>query len=135
MVWNQYVWEASTGNEADMSDGENDGNHQDTLHIDDWIDFNSEELDYLWAILHEYLYEKGGRPICFHSTNYEDFARFCYEPPFREFDTPVFELEHWIDTHNVELLYMWKLLKRTNSHLLHRTTYEDFTSFCSCSGR
>jgi hypothetical protein len=132
MVWNQYVWEASTGNEADMSDGENDGNHQDVVHVDDWIDFNSDELDYLWAILTEYMHDKGGRPICFHSTRYDDFARFCYEPPEVRQE---FELEYWIHVHTEELAYMWKLLKRTKTHLLHRTTYDEFAFFCSQSGR
>jgi hypothetical protein len=44
MVWYQYVWEATTGNEADWSDDENEKIHQEPLHIDDWIDFNSEQL-------------------------------------------------------------------------------------------
>jgi hypothetical protein len=131
MVWNQYVLEASTGNEAEWSDDENDGHNTEYLHIDDWIDFNSDEIDYAWAVLREYLDDAGSR-IC-PSMTYEDFARFCHEPP-EPTEMSVFEEEYWVDTHSEELSYMWKILKRTKSSFLFRTTYEMFTQFC-CTRR
>jgi hypothetical protein len=129
MVWYQYVWEATTGNEADWSDDENEKIHQEPLHIDDWIDFNSEQLEYLWAIIQEYLDDAVSH--VFPTMRFEDFARFCHEPPMCV--DGVFDTEFWIDRHSEELTYIWKLLKRTKSFLLYRTTYEEFTQFCYAS--
>ena len=126
MVWHQYVWEATTGNEVDGSDEEHDSLYQEPLHIDDWIDFNSDELEYLWAILQEYMDDAGSCP--FPKMRFEDFARFCHDPPM--FIEGVFHSAYWIDTHSDELGYMWKLLRRTKSQFIHRTTYESFTQFC-----
>jgi hypothetical protein len=123
MVWYQYVWEASTGNEVDASDDDNDG--QEPLHVDDWIDYNSDELEYLWAILREYIDDAGSR--IFPNMSYEDFARFCHDPPMYRGQ---FDMEFWIDTHTEELAYMWKLLKRTKSQFIRHVPYESFTYFC-----
>ena len=126
MVWNQYVWEATNGNEAEWSDDENEKLNQEPLHIDDWIDFNSQQLEYLWAILQEYIDDAGSR--IFPAMRFEDFARFCHEPPV--YTERIFDAEFWIDRHSEELSYIWKLLMITKSNFLHRTAYEEFTHFC-----
>lgn len=126
MVWHQYVWEATNGNEAEWSDEENDKLNQEPAHIDDWIDFNSDHLEYLWAILQEYLYDSGSR--IFPTMRFEDFARFCREPPMCV--EGVFAMEFWIDEHAEELSYMYKLLK---GNMLYRPTYQEFTQFCYAS--
>jgi len=127
MVWSQYVWEASTGTEADLSD-DDDRVHDEPLHIDDWIDYNSDELEYLWAILQEYMYDAGRCPIP--KMRFEDFARFCHDPQ-PVYTGRVFDVEYWIDVHGEELGHMWKMLRRTS--FLHRTTYETFSYFCYSS--
>jgi len=126
MVWNQYVWEATTGNEVDWSDDENVQNNNEPLHIDDWIDFNSGELEYLWVIIQETVYDSGSR--LFEKMMYEDFARFCFDPP--EYQGGVFDVAYWIDTHEDELAYIWKQLKCTKSKLIYQTTFETFAHFC-----
>lgn len=129
MVWNQYVWEATTGNEADVSDDEYEAQFQQPVHIDDWIDFNSEELSYLWSIIQEYSYDACSNLLQY-MTN-EDLARFCYDPPlYFEGD---FNTAYWIDTHSEELRYIWKLLRKTKCRLLYQTTYDEFAYFCYMS--
>ena len=126
MVWNQYVWEATTGNEADWSDDENDPNNHEPMHIDDWIDFNSDELEYLWAVLQETVYDSGSRLL--EKMTSEDFARFCYDPP--EYREGLFDVAYWIDTHEDELGYLWKQLRFTRSKMIHQATFDAFTHFC-----
>lgn len=129
MVWHQYVWEAATGNEVDASDEEHEGGtHQEPLHIDDWIDFNSDELEYLWAILQEYLYDSGRR--LFPTMRFEAFARFCHDPSRYMYREGIFDAEYWIDTHTGELEYMWALLKRSKSQFVLRVPYDVFAQFC-----
>ena len=78
MVWNQYVYEATTGNEIDYSDDEYENDQLELMHIDDWRDFYSSELEYMWNILRQYLYDANyPGHILIHET-YEDFIRFCY---------------------------------------------------------
>ena len=129
MVWHQYVWEATTGNEADMSDDEYESQLQQPVHIDDWIDFNSEELNYLWAVIQEYSYDACSNLL--RHMRSEDLARFCRDPPM--YFRGDFNTDYWIDTHSEELRYIWKLLRNTKSRLLYQTAYEDFTYFCYMS--
>lgn len=125
MVWYQYVWEATTGNEAEWSDDEH-AQHQEPVHVDDWLDFNSDELDYLWTILQEYMYDAGSRLLA--KMGREDFARFCFDPPaYREGQ---FDVAFWIDTHEEALAHMWRLLTYTKSTMIRQTTYETFAHFC-----
>ena len=128
MVWNQYVWEATTGNEVDISDDE-ESQFQQPIHIDDWIDFNSEEINYLWAIIQEYSYDACSS-LLMHMRS-EDLARFCHDPPM--YFIGDFNTAYWIDTHSEELRYIWKLLRNTRSRLIYQTTYEDFAYFCYTS--
>jgi len=129
MVWHQYVWEATTGNEADVSDDDYESHVHDPIHIDDWIDFNSGELNYLWAIIQEYGYDANSTLL--RNMTCEDLARFFYDPPL--FHERTFDLEYWVDKYSEELEYTWKLLRNTRSRLVHKTTYEDFTFFCYTS--
>ena len=125
MVWYQYVWEANTGNEADLSD-DDDKLQEEPLHVDDWIDFNSDELEYLWAILQETMYDSGSSLLS--NMKYEDLARFCFDPPM--YNEGVFEVEFWIDTNMEELWYMWKLLNRTRSMMIRHASFKMFTHYC-----
>lgn len=129
MVWHQYVWEAATGNEAEMSDDEYESQLQQPVHIDDWIDFNSEELNYLWAVIQEYSYDACSNLL--EHVRSEDLARFCHDPPlYFEGDL---DTDYWIDKHSEELRYIWKLLRNTRSRLLYSVTYHDFAFFCYTS--
>jgi hypothetical protein len=129
MVWNQYIWEATTGNEADISDDE-ESQVQQPVHIDDWIDFNSEEINYLWAIIREYCYDAYTTNFLQNMTS-EDLARFCYDPPmYFEGDS---NTDRWIEENSEKLRYIWKLVRKSKSSLILHTNYEDFAFFCYTS--
>jgi len=51
MVWNQYVYEAMNGNEAEHSDAEDEFHSNEPLHINDWEEVHHEHLRYMWGIL------------------------------------------------------------------------------------
>ena len=55
MVWSQYVYEATHGNEAEHSDNEYEVNIDEPLHINDWEEYHHEHLRYMWGILKQYL--------------------------------------------------------------------------------
>ncbi len=57
MVWNQYVYEAMNGNEAENSDIEDEYNQDEPLHINDWEMQNQDDLRYMWGIIKQYLYD------------------------------------------------------------------------------
>ena len=48
MVWSQYVYEATHGNEAEHSDNEYEVNIDEPLHINDWEEYHHEHLRYMW---------------------------------------------------------------------------------------
>lgn len=128
MVWNQYIWEATTGNEVDISDDE-ESQVQQPIHVDDWIDFNSEEINYLWAIIQEYCHDAYTNFL--QKMTSEDLGRFCYDPPMYFEGDP--NTDSWIEENSEELRYIWKLLKQTKSSLINNTNYEDFAFFCFMS--
>ena len=78
MVWNQYVYEAMNGNEADNSDGEDEFYHEEPLHINDWELQHQDELRYMWGILQQYLYDAVLSHRILKYANYNDFVEFCY---------------------------------------------------------
>ena len=79
MVWEQYVYEASNGAEVYNSDDDFDEDYDDVLHIEDWRDFNSDHLEYMWGILRQYLYDAGYPSNILRYASFEDFVRFCYD--------------------------------------------------------
>jgi hypothetical protein len=78
MVWNQYVYEAMNGNEADYSDNENETNIQEPLHITDWELKYQEELRYMWGILQQYLYDSCMSHLILKFASYDDFVEFAF---------------------------------------------------------
>jgi hypothetical protein len=49
MVWNQYVYEAMNGNDAENSDYDEEINIDEPLHINDWELEHQDELRYMWG--------------------------------------------------------------------------------------
>tara|TARA_Y100000389_G_scaffold151301_1_gene151043 strand:- start:27 stop:422 length:396 start_codon:yes stop_codon:yes gene_type:complete len=100
MVWYQYVWEATTGNEAHLSDDEND---QDTspLSFEDWELQYNDVLRMMWNTTRTLLHDAH----ITYSGDINDFSRFCY-------------IEHDPLSHGVcseyedRLLHVWKNIRR-----------------------
>jgi hypothetical protein len=78
MVWNQYVYEAMNGNDAENSDYDEDINIDEPLHINDWELQHQDELRYMWGILQQYLYDATLSHRILNYANYEEFVEFCF---------------------------------------------------------
>lgn len=124
MVWHQYVWEATTGNEATLSDDENTQD-TDPLSFEDWELQYSDVLGMMWnttrTLLHDaYLFHRG--ELC-------DFVAFCYMEHDPLNTRVCFEYEK-------ELAHVWKNIRRivdTNGlheEVLRGATFYNFVYFC-----
>ena len=78
MVWNQYVYEATHGNEAYNSDNDQEVNIDEPLHINDWEAEHHEHLHYMWGILQQYLYDAAFSHLILNYANYDEFVEFCF---------------------------------------------------------
>jgi hypothetical protein len=78
MVWNQYVYEAMNGNDAENSDYDEDINIDEPLHINDWELQHQDEVRYMWGILQQYLYDATLSHRILNYANYEEFVEFCF---------------------------------------------------------
>jgi len=78
MVWNQYVYEATHGNDAEYSDYEDEVNIDEPLHINDWELEYQDELRYMWGILQQYLYDAALSHRILNFADYNDFVEFCF---------------------------------------------------------
>ena len=79
MVWSQYVYDANYGTDVIDNDDEEYDEHDDTpLHIDDWRDFYSYELEYMWSLLNGYIEQSYLNNTLLRNATYEDFVRFCF---------------------------------------------------------
>ena len=74
MVWNQYVFEATTGYESDNYSDDEFNEEVIEQSVEDWeIEF-SDELHFMWNILQTLLYDAHIE----HSGKFCDFVEFCY---------------------------------------------------------
>jgi hypothetical protein len=78
MVWSQYVYEATHGNEADNSDNEYEVNIDEPLHINDWEMKHQDDLRYMWGILQQYLDDAVMSHFMLKFAKYDDFVEFCF---------------------------------------------------------
>lgn len=122
MVWHQYVWEATTGNEANLSDDEND---QDThpISFEDWELYHSDALHMMWNTMRTLLHDA----YITHSGKLCDFVAFCYAE-HDPIDTRVDGEE--------QLLHVWKNIRRIvdanglHEELMRGATFGNFVAFC-----
>jgi hypothetical protein len=108
MVWSQYVYEASTGFDADASD-DDDFNDNTPLNIEDWEVEYSDELRYMWSTINTLMYDA----YITHSGKFCDFVEFCFEEhdPYHE---------RVSCEHENQLHYIWTRIRRIiNDNGLH----------------
>jgi hypothetical protein len=108
MVWSQYVYEASTGFDADASD-DDDFNDNTPLNIEDWEVEYSDELRYMWSTINTLMYDA----YITHSGKFCDFVEFCFEEhdPYHE---------RVSCEHEDQLHYIWTRIRRIiNDNGLH----------------
>lgn len=130
MVWNQYVYEATTGNDVDYeSDNENyDNDYEHT--IEDWEIEYSDELHHMWNTMNTLLYDAQIQ----HSGKFCDFVEFCYiEHDAIERDT----WDHQEDAiwYEERLSDVWKHLLRIiranvlREQMMRGATFDHFVAF------
>ena len=108
MVWGQYVYEATAGFDADVSD-DDEINDNTPLNIEDWEVEYSEELGMMWGIIRTLMYDAGVEHTC----EFVDFVEFCYLD-----HDPYVEIQH---SENDDLLQtIWNRIRQVvNGNRLH----------------
>jgi len=131
MVWNQYVYEATTGNDAEVdSDGEFI-DEEPVQTIDEWEDIYSEELVFMWSTINTLLYDAGIE----HYGNFTDFVEFCYDEHDTELARTTWECQEDTLWYEERLTHIWGTLRRIihNNRLygemMRGVTFTDFTDY------
>lgn len=131
MVWNQYVYEATTGNDVEVdSDGEfiDDESEQS---ITEWEDIYSEELTFMWGVINTLLYDAEIN----HSGNFTDFVEFCYDEHDTELRRTTWEDEEQTIWYEERLTHIWSSLRRLiynnrlDGEMMRGATFTDFTDY------
>lgn len=131
MVWNQYVYEATTGNDVDFdSDGEF-VDEEPGQTIDEWEDVYSEELTFMWGVLNTLLYDAHIE----HHGNFADFVEFCYEEHDADLKPTTWGSQEDTFWYEERLSPIWRSLRRIihNNRLygemMRGATFVDFTDY------
>jgi len=108
MVWNQYVYEATTGFDAEVSD-DDEFNDNTPLNVEDWEVQYSDELRYMWGMMNTLLHDAHIE----HSGEFCDFVEFCYMEHDSYHDRVSSEYDE-------NLWYIWKRIRGVvNQNGLH----------------
>ena len=118
MVWNQYVYEATTGFDADVSD-DDEFNDNTPLNVEDWEVQYLDELRYMWGMMNTLLHDAHIE----HSGEFCDFVEFCYMEHDSYHDRVSSE-------HNETLQYIWRRLREViNQNRLHEEMMQGATFY------
>lgn len=108
MVWGQYVYEATTGFDADVSD-DDEFNDNTPLNVEDWEVQYLDELRYMWGMMNTLLHDA----YIEHTGEFCDFVEFCYMEHDSYHDRVSSE-------HDETLQYIWKRIREVvNKNGLH----------------
>lgn len=109
MVWNQYVYEATSGNDVDI-DSDNEIYDDDIeLTVEDWEIEYSGELTMMWDTIRTLMYDAHIE----HSGRFCDFVEFCYVEHYTYTDEVVWEHDEYLE-------HVWKNIRRiVNNNGLH----------------
>ena len=109
MVWNQYVYEATSGNDVDIDSDAELYEDDIELTVEDWEIEYSDELTMMWDTIRTLMYDAHIE----HSGRFCDFVEFCYVEHYTYADEVVWE-------HDVYLEHIWKNIRRiVNNNGLH----------------
>jgi hypothetical protein len=109
MVWNQYVYEATSGNDVDIDSDVELYEDDIELTVEDWEIEYSGELTMMWDTIRTLMYDAHIE----HSGRFCDFVEFCYIEHYTYADEVVWE-------HDEYLVHIWKSIRRiVNNNGLH----------------
>tara|TARA_Y100000356_G_scaffold54742_1_gene44146 strand:+ start:16 stop:432 length:417 start_codon:yes stop_codon:yes gene_type:complete len=107
MVWNQYVFEATTGYESDNYSDDEFNEEVIEQSVEDWeIEF-SDELHFMWNVLQTLLYDAHIE----HSGKFCDFVEFCYLE-HDEIPRVTWEYQEQTNWYEERINHIWKTIKR-----------------------
>ncbi len=116
MVWSQFVYEASTGFDPDVSDDDEHNDEHTPLNMEDWEVQYSDELWHMWNTMRTLLEDAG----ITHTGDFCDFVEFCYiehEPNYQRVTWEYEEQTKWFEE---RLSNVWRNLRRIiNENGLH----------------
>ncbi len=127
MVWSQYVYEATSGFDPDVSDDDEFNDEHTPLNIEDWEVEYSDELRHMWNKICTLMYDAHIE----HTGQFCDFVEFCYV----EHDTDLTSVTWKDQWYEERLAHIWKNLRRSindnglHEEMLRGATFNDFTSF------
>ena len=131
MVWHQYVYEASHGNDVEVdSDGEL-VEDEPSQTVEDWEIVYSDELHMMWNTMQTLMYDAHIE----HQGNFSDFVEFCYMEHDTESTRTTWEYQEQTIWYEERLVHIWKNLRRNiNDNGLHEemmrgANFSDFTWF------
>ena len=118
MVWGQYVYEATTGFDADVSD-DDEFNDNTPLNVEDWEVQYLDELRYMWGMMNTLLHDAHIE----HTGEFCDFVEFCYMEHDSYHDRVSSE-------HDETLQYIWRRLREViNQNRLHEEMMQGATFY------
>lgn len=131
MVWNQYVWEASTGTEVYFSDDE-EFQENAPLSYEEWEFHYEEVLRMMWNTIRTLLYDAG----ITYNGKFCDFVDFCYTEHVPDDSVLWFGTEEKTEWMGERLFHVWKTISRIivnndlHTELMRGVTFENFVHFC-----
>jgi hypothetical protein len=130
MVWSQYVYEAATGFDPDVSD--DDENIEYTpLSIEDWEIEYSDELWHMWNVIRTLMYDAKIE----HTGKFCDFVEFCYKEHDSALPRVTWEYQEQTMWYEERLAHIWKNIRRSINEngvyeeMMRGATFNDFVDF------
>lgn len=130
MVWNQYVFEATTGNDAEYESDNDVFENDHEYTIEDWEIEYSEELHHMWNTVNTLFYDAHIE----HTGRFCDFVEFCYiEHDYTGRVTWEWEEETmWYES---RLIHVWKHIRRIvqenglNTYMIRGASFDNFVHY------
>lgn len=132
MVWNQYVWEATTGTEVYYFSDDEDFEHDTPLSYEEWEFQYDEVLRMMWNTIRTLLYDAS----ITHDGKFSDFVDFCYEEHIPDDSVTWFDTSEKTEWMEERLFHIWKNIARIivnnnlQSEIMRGVTFENFVLFC-----
>jgi len=128
MTWGEYLYEADVDCEIDIAEEDLDPETSIHLNIHDWGVEYSDELWYVWDMIHSYLRDAFLEYTLLTECSFTEFEHFCYS------DDYILEPSTYC-IFTDQLRYIWSKIQdylytnRLNEEILTNTTFENFVDF------
>jgi hypothetical protein len=108
MVWTQYVYEASNGNDVDIDSDGDIIEDEPVQGVEDWEIEYSDELWMMWNTIQSRLYDAHLE----HSGAFVDFVEFCYVEHEPEDERVTWEYDEDIAYYEPHVVDIWRNIRK-----------------------